>query len=56
MKDLFESLLYFGGSILVWGKIGSILLVVLLLSYTGYKINKFLRRHIAISKLVTKNI
>ena len=44
MNDITESLLYLGGTILVWGKLGSISLALGLLIYGCYKFNKFLTR------------
>lgn len=44
MKDAIESLLYLGGTILIWGKLGSIGLALGLIVYGCYKFNRFLTR------------
>jgi len=44
MKYFLEQLLYLGGVILVWGKIGSILLGLGIILYGCYRFNKALER------------
>ena len=43
MKTFLECILYIGGAILVWGKLGSIALSFGLILYSCYKFNKFLK-------------
>lgn len=44
MKVLLEQLLYVGGALLIWGKLGSIALSLGLILYGCYRFNKFLVR------------
>jgi hypothetical protein len=44
MNHILQSLVWFGGAVLIWGKLGSIALSLGLVLYGCYRFNKLLKR------------